>query len=147
MRYKIVRANDAETRSTPGGETTAFLATAAETDGRVSIFDSVLPKGNSAPWHFHESDDEIFYVISGEVEFGVADEELVARSGDLVIAGPLVPSRFLALSDSRLLVINSPGGPSESFLRDMMSLTAPPTPEDEARFVERYGIHLGRGER
>ncbi len=143
-RYKIVRASDAETHSQEGGETTRFLATALETDGRVSIFDSALPQGGSAPWHYHETDDEIFYVISGEVEFGVADQETAARAGDLVIVGPNVARRFAARVDSRLLVINAPGGPSEGFLRDMMNLEEAPTAEDEARFGTKYGTHLGK---
>lgn len=144
MRYSFVKGREAEVQWTPGGETTTFLATASDTDRRVSVFDSRLPEGNLAPWHYHELDDEIFYVIAGRVEFGVADEVFVATAGDLVVAGPLVPRRFVALEESRLLVINAPAGPSEGFLRDVMSLDAPPSPEDERRFVEKYGVHLGK---
>jgi len=144
MRYAFVEAGRAEIRRAEGGETTTFLATAAETGGRVSIFDSALPRGNGAPWHFHDIDDEIFYIISGRVEFGVADEVVIAGPGDLVIAGPRVARRFRALEDSRLLVLNAPAGPSEGFLRDVMSLSGAPTAEDERRFAEQYGIHLGR---
>jgi len=57
----------------------------------VSIFDSFLPRGNEASWHYHEIDDEIFYIVSGKVEFGVAEDEFIASAGDLVIAGPDVP--------------------------------------------------------
>ena len=142
MRYKFVHGSKAERHTQPTGESTTFLATGADTDGRVSIFDSYLSAGNGAPWHFHEADDEIFYVISGEVEFGIDRETVVAKPGDLVIAGPKVHRRFKALVDSHLLVVNAPGGPSEGFLRDVMNLDRTPTAEDRARFVEKYGIHV-----
>ena len=98
--------------------------------------------GNGAPWHFHETDDEIFYIISGEMEFGVDKETIIAKPGDLVIAGPNVHRKFTALADSHLLVVNAPDGPSEGFLRDVMSLDHPPSAEDRARFIEKYGIHV-----
>ncbi|MFT5726566.1 MAG: quercetin dioxygenase-like cupin family protein [Desulforhopalus sp.] len=109
MRYKFVKGSSAERHSDPTGEATTFLATGEDTDGRVSIFDSHLKMGNGAPWHFHETDDEIFYIISGEVEFGVDNETIVAKPGDLVIAGPKVHRKFTALADSHLLVVNALG--------------------------------------
>ena len=144
MRYKHVRAGSSEKYGLDGGEVTSLLATGEDTDNRVSIFDSVLPKGNSAPWHYHEIDDEIFYIISGEIEFGVDKEEFVAGAGDLVIAGPNVPRRFKALSDSRLLVINAPSGPSEGFIRDIskFSQNNPPTEADQKVFIDKYKIHI-----
>ncbi|MGB0848051.1 MAG: cupin domain-containing protein [Thiolinea sp.] len=144
MRYKHVRADSVETHKYDGGEITSFLATGADTDNRVSIFDSKLPKGNEAPWHYHEIDDEIFYIISGEVEFGVDQETFIAHPGDLVIAGPNVPRRFKALVDSHLLVINSPSGPSENFLRDIAAFNPDnlPTAKDKEQFVEKYKIHV-----
>ncbi|WP_281561358.1 cupin domain-containing protein [Thalassomonas sp. RHCl1] len=144
MRYKHVRAGSAEQYGVNGGEMTAILATGKDTDNRVTIFDSQLPKGHGAPWHYHELDDEIFYIISGEVEFGVDKKEFIAGPGDLVIAGPDVPRRFKALSDSKLLVINTPSGPAEGFIREISEFgdSNPPSQADKARFIEQYKIHL-----
>lgn len=142
MRYKFVRSQDAETYSQTSGETNVFLATGADTDGRVSIYDSRLKAGNGAPLHYHVVDDEIFYIISGRVEFGIDAEVVVALPGDLVIAGPGVPRRFRALEDSHMLVVNAPGGPSERFLRDVMTLDQPVTETDRERFAKDYGIHV-----
>lgn len=144
MNVKLVRVGDVETYAQQGGETVAFLATAADTNGRVSIFDSRLAPGATGPWHFHELDYELFYVIAGAVEFGIGDEVIVAHEGDLVIAAPHVPRRFQALRESRMMVINAPGGPSEGFLRDVMNLAGAPNAEDKTRFIERYRIHSGR---
>ncbi len=144
MQYKHVRSGAAESLGVAGGELTAILATGLDTNNQVSIFDSDLPEGNDAPWHYHEIDHEIFYIISGEVEFGADKEEFVALPGDLVIVGPLVPRRFKARSDSKVLVINAPSGPSEGFMRDIATFDTsnPPTEADRARFVEKYKIHF-----
>ena len=144
MRYKHISADSFERYELEGGEITSILASGNDTDNRVSIFDSELPKGNEAPWHYHEIDDEIFYVIAGEVEFGIDKEEFVACSGDLVIADPNVPRRFKALQDSHILVINAPSGPSEGFIRDISSFSrdAPPTAADRQAFIEKYKIHI-----
>lgn len=144
MRYKHIKANEAEQHDFAGGELTSILATGGDTENRVSIFDSLLPKGNSAPWHYHEIDDEIFYIIEGSIEFGVEDHVFVAGKGDLVIAGPNVKRRFKAHSDSRLLVINAPSGPSENFIRDMAKFTdtVRPSPQDIKYFADTYKIHF-----
>jgi quercetin dioxygenase-like cupin family protein len=116
MRYKHVKAGSSEQYRLAGGEITSILATGLDTDNRVSVFDNKLPKGNEALWHYHEIDDEIFYIISGEIKFGVEEENFLTSYGDLVIAGPNVKRRFKAISDSHLLVINTPSGPSENFI-------------------------------
>ncbi|PKG57106.1 cupin domain-containing protein [Shewanella sp. Choline-02u-19] len=144
MRYKHVKAGKAERYYLDQGEMTSILASGADTDDRVSIFDSKLPKGNEAPWHYHEIDDEIFYLISGEIEFGVENEEFVASAGDLVIAGPNVKRRFRAITDSHLLVINAPSGPSEGFIRDISTFSQDnqPTDSDRQAFIDKYRIHI-----
>ena len=60
-RWKFVRAADAEHYDNTGGEKLSILATAVDTAGRVSIYDSKLPEGNAAPWHYHDIDDETFW--------------------------------------------------------------------------------------
>lgn len=144
MRYKHVKAGSTEQYNTATGELTAILAAGEDTDNRVAIFDSTLPQGSGAPWHYHEIDDEIFYIISGEVEFGVEDELFTATAGDIVIAGPYVKRRFTALSDSHVLFINTPGGPAEGFMREISSFTEdnPPTDGDRQRFIDLYKIHF-----
>ncbi len=38
-----------------------------------------------APFHIHHSDDELFYVLSGEIGFIVGDEEFIAPTGSAVL--------------------------------------------------------------
>src|ERR1019366_2126280 len=64
------------------GEQITVLASGAQT-GSYEIFHQAGPEGSGPPPHSHPW-DEAFYVIRGEIAFGVADKELVARAGTLV---------------------------------------------------------------
>eukprot|EP01137_Pigoraptor_chileana_P011193 Opistho-2@61679 len=145
---KYVRGASAEQLHIDGGEITRILFSGADAGGRLSLYESILPKGNLAPYHYHEIDVEIFYIIDGQVEFCVDGEVFVAHPGDAVLAGPLVKRRFTAVTDARLIVINSPAGPSEGLMRDIASL-APgqhPPPEMVEKFENVYKIHIVRDE-
>ena len=64
------------------GEQITVLASGAQT-GTYEIFLQAGPEGSGPPPHNHPW-DEAFYVIRGEVAFGVGDVESVAISGTLV---------------------------------------------------------------
>lgn len=64
------------------GEQITVLASGAQT-GSYEIFLQAGPEGSGPPPHNHPW-DEAFYVIRGEVAFGVGDVERVAVPGTLV---------------------------------------------------------------
>lgn len=64
------------------GEQLTVLVSGAQT-GSYEIFHQVGPEGSGPPPHSHPW-DEAFYVIRGEIAFGVGDEEMVAQPGALV---------------------------------------------------------------
>jgi quercetin dioxygenase-like cupin family protein len=64
------------------GEQIIVLASGAQTGG-YEIFLQAGPEGSGPPPHNHPW-DESFYVVSGEIAFGIADSEMVAVPGTLV---------------------------------------------------------------
>lgn len=64
------------------GEQLTILASGAQT-GSYEIFHQVGPEGSGPPPHNHPW-DEAFYVIRGEIAFGVGDKEMIAQPGTLV---------------------------------------------------------------
>ena len=144
--FKFTREN-AEKYEAPSGELTYILSTAAETDGKVTVFDAYFPKGAGVPWHIHKMDEELFLVIEGKYTVGIGDEEFELGPGEMAIAGLDVPRAFWATTDNaRMIVINAPGGPAEGFIRYMQSLTGPPGPEVFQRCEEEFGVIFGRGD-
>lgn len=144
--FKITQEN-AEKYEAPTGELTYFLSTAAETDGKVTVFDAYFPKGAGVPWHIHKIDEELFYVISGKYKVGIGDEEFELGPGEMAIAGLDVPRAFWALTDNaRMIVINAPAGPAEEFIRYMQSLTGPPDETVLAHCEKEFGVIFGKGD-
>ena len=58
------------------GEQITVLASGAQT-GSYEIFRQAGPEGSGPPPHFHPW-DESFYVVKGDIAFGVADKDMVA---------------------------------------------------------------------
>ena len=78
----VVTADQASRPLNVVGEKITVLASAAQTGG-YEIFLQVGPEGSGPPPHNHPW-DESFYVIKGEIAFGIGDSEMVASTGTLV---------------------------------------------------------------
>ena len=49
------------------GSLMTFLATGEDSHGQFALIEAVARKGNVPPAHIHHREDEIFYVLEGEV--------------------------------------------------------------------------------
>lgn len=56
-----------------------------DTDGRVACIEASVPPGAGSPPHRHLREDEVFFLISGELEFLDNDRTFLARQGDFVM--------------------------------------------------------------
>jgi quercetin dioxygenase-like cupin family protein len=122
------------------GENITVLASGAQT-GSYEIFLQVGPENSGPPPHSHPW-DESFYVIRGEIAFGVGDTETVASAGTLVHlpAGTTHWFRF-GKGGGEMLSMTSREGASRMFT-DMDREIAPAKPDLE-KLVEigrRYGL-------
>ena len=76
------------------------------------------PRGLAAPLHFHEHDDEGFYVQSGKIGFVVGDRTIEASAGSFILAPKGVRHTFIfASDDAKLLLLLSPGSDHEHLFR------------------------------
>ena len=78
----VVTADQASRPLNVVGEKITVLASGAQTGG-YEIFLQVGPEGSGPPPHNHPW-DESFYVIKGEIAFGIGDSEMVASTATLV---------------------------------------------------------------
>jgi len=139
------------------GDRYTVRITGAETGGRLAMFDFHLPPGGGPPLHVHANEDEIFYVLSGELTFYVRDERLTVRAGESLHAVRNVPHRFRNESAAPVtaLCIATPAGLEDFFAEVGTPLTSadapipPPSESDIARILAiapRYGIQMLAGE-
>ncbi|BCJ65818.1 cupin domain-containing protein [Polymorphospora rubra] len=94
------------------GNLVTVKAAGAQTRGRLTVAEFVNPPGFAPPLHRHQTEDELFYVISGTAEFRCAGEVLPAGPGDLVLLPVGLPHTFLVGPDEplRTLQITTPSG-------------------------------------
>jgi quercetin dioxygenase-like cupin family protein len=127
-------------------------ASAADTDGQLTIVEVTEPPGAQAPLHVHHREDEGFWILDGDVTFHVGDVTIEARAGDFAWGPRDVPHRYTVGPDGcRMLFILTPAG-FEGLVRDMSEpaaeRTLPPASDEAsdmarvARVAQAYGCEL-----
>ena len=53
----------------PVGGAIVFKATAAETGGTMTVFETIVAPGEGPPLHVHANEDEAVYVLEGDLDF------------------------------------------------------------------------------
>ena len=60
------------------------LVTSGQTAGRYSIVEQLMPGRSGPPPHTHDRNDEVFYILEGEVALQLGDATAAAHAGQLV---------------------------------------------------------------
>jgi uncharacterized cupin superfamily protein len=104
----------------------ATVKVSAGTDGSISAVEFLAPRGFGPPMHCHLEEDEIVYVLEGEVAFRTHDHEVVASTGGLANLPHGVPHTFQVLSDSaRMLSITASATGAPRFDQMVTALGTP----------------------
>ena len=91
-----------------------ILATAAETEGRLDLSDSVLAPGHATPLHLHTRYEERLWVASGSLTVWAGPDKVTLRSGDYYAVPMNVPHAVRSGPDgAHALLISSPAGFAE----------------------------------
>jgi quercetin dioxygenase-like cupin family protein len=92
-------------------------ARAGDTGGALGVLEGTFyHEGYGPPLHVHSREDEVIYVLEGQIRFAVGDDEFVAGAGSWVWQPRGVPHSFRVESEgARALVIFTPGGGERMF--------------------------------
>jgi len=111
-------ADDGEAHWVIGG-LYSYRALHAET-GAYFACEVQAPEGFAIPVHFHDDEEEGFYVAQGEVTILVDETERRLAVGGFALAPRGVRHAFrLESADARLLLLLSPGPKHEALFREM----------------------------
>ena len=135
------------------GDVYTIKLTGAETGGRCAVFEFFVPLGGGPPPHVHHREDELFYVVEGELTFTVAGATFPVPAGGFLATPRDIPHAFRNTSDrpARAVVIVTPAGLENFFLEvgtpwdDATRSPGPPSPDEVARLVAaapRYGLEV-----
>jgi quercetin dioxygenase-like cupin family protein len=110
-----------------------FLTTGQDTQGQFALTEQVSRQGHVPPPHIHHREDELFYVLEGEMTFSVGDRTIKATPGTLAFVPRGVVHSFALDSELvRMLVMFTPAG-FEGFFKECSvpapSMTLPPPAE------------------
>lgn len=122
-----------------------FLLDHAETDGRLSSFEFVVPPGARVPApHFHEAVDEMIYGLEGTLTFTVDGQPHSIGPGDSCFVPRGVVHGFTnqGTTMTRTLAVLTPGSIHSAYFRELAALVAggPPDPAKIADVMRRHGL-------
>ncbi len=94
------------------GARVVIKASGEDTVGQLSVMESTCPPGLSVPAHVHTGEDEMFYLLAGEMQGFCDDDQWTATPGSFVFVPRNRPHGFTVTSDEsvRALVIVGPAG-------------------------------------
>ena len=122
------------------GEAITVKIDSAQTEGRYAVIEEVSPVGGGPPLHVHRHEDEVFYVLEGEVEFQLGDQRFRAKGGSTAYLPRDIPHTFrnVGRMPSKVLVMIIPAR-FVGFFDEVHALTKP-TPEQAMELGKTYGL-------
>ena len=125
-----------------------FKVSGDDTGGAFSVVEHPIEPGTLVPPHVHEREDELTYVLEGEIGARVGDREFDRiTAGSYLLKPRLVPHAFwnAAGAPARILEIIFPAG-FERFFVELAELVARGAAPDEVDAAgRRYGHSLHQG--
>ncbi|HWH45181.1 MAG TPA: cupin domain-containing protein [Thermoleophilaceae bacterium] len=142
----VVEAGEGESVSL-GGVGVDFKIPAGMTGRAFAIVEHPVDPGRLVPPHIHYREDELSYVLKGEIGARIGDRDYVAGQGSYVVKPRGIPHTFwnAGPEPALLLEVIWPAG-FENFFAELGELTAtsPPEelPERRAELARRYDHHF-----
>ena len=98
-----------------------------DTGGAYCLLEVSLASGMAVPRHTHTREDEVYFVLAGELEVIVGEKSFVLRPGDTLLAPRDIPHKLRNSGDitNHYLLVFSPSG----FEKFIMA-TAVPAPDN-----------------
>ena len=133
------------------GDRYTFLVTGEESGGSMFALDCLVGAGGGPPPHRHLAEDELFYIVEGEISFTANAETRAVRAGESVFVarGTAHSYRNVGGAPARMVAVYTPSGMEGWFrevfipVEDPTADPPPVTPELIQRMLEagpRYNV-------
>ncbi len=151
QRAEVIREEDTEVMWL-GGFGVRYLVEGGQTGGDYALVEHpIRPRALAAETHIHAREDEVSYVVEGEVGVQLDGREFVARAGDVIFKPRNVPHAFWNAGDTpaRIIDLITPAG-FEQFFREIAPLAEagwddPESLERLGEIGDRYGLTFPEG--
>jgi quercetin dioxygenase-like cupin family protein len=161
---ELVLPGDGDMVTLQGGVGVVFKVPGSLTSGQLAIVEHPVPLDALVVPHQHTKEDELSYVLEGEIGVMIGDQEFIAPTGSYVFKPRNIPHAFWnnGTTPARLIELIFPSGLEDAFRematlsidRAMAGMDAARRSEISARygttprfdllpaFAERHGIQL-----
>ena len=105
--YVLREAEGQSYRWSPFGYLFTIKAVGDEMDRDIAFIEFATERGKEPPSHVHEGEDEVFYILSGELTFICGENAIDAGPNDFVFLPANVPHAYTVKTDGlvHLLVV------------------------------------------
>jgi len=130
-----------------GGLDVIFKLTGDQVAGAYAVVEHVLAPGQlGSPPHTHANEDEVSFVLEGEIGVQIGGDVFTAPAGTYVIKPRGIAHAFWNASaePAKFVEIVSPPGFEQYFIEvaDLLASGGPPDMEALAQIAARYGLTM-----
>ena len=113
----IRNAGEGEQLCFAGGGVFTIKAAAADTRGDFILFEDRVVRGKTTPLHLHPQEDELVYVLDGEILVHIDEAKHRVGKGGMFYAPRGIAHAFLVTSETAHLLCLQTPGTGERFYR------------------------------
>ena len=140
---KLVTQDDGHKINVMGDNQNIKLS-GADTAGQFTLIEQNNQPGMGIPAHVHEHEDEIFQVLSGQVEMTISGETRTLNAGDLVFCPKGIPHawKVVGAQPAKAMLSIFPAG-LENMFEELAQM--PPGPPDLAQVAQicgKFGVRF-----
>lgn len=138
----VVLPNGGESLVIGGGE---FIhkVKSGDTNNVFSVIEIITPPGQGVSSHVHEKEDELVYLLQGEIEVTLGDQTMKAVPGVMALLPRGIPHSFVNVGDTHSIIIDTilPGA-FDNYFVEMAALyeSGEPTQEEVDALSVKYSI-------
>lgn len=120
----VVAPGDGVTLDGPVGGPLQLALRGSQTGGSVTALENIVAPGEGPPLHTHDEQDEIWFVVEGDLRFRLGDDVVAAPTGSWAFVPRRTAHCFqnAGTSPARILVLFTPAG-MEAFFERFSALT------------------------
>ena len=97
------------------GVEVTFLVENKHTGGRFGVLEYVSKPGHEPPPHWHEHEDEVFYIVEGHFEMHCGDQVFQVKAGECIFLPKRKPHGFIIRSPRlRAICVIQPSGAEQA---------------------------------
>jgi quercetin dioxygenase-like cupin family protein len=124
------------------GQRSWLRAAAAQTGGSMGLVEQIVDAGFESPYHIHRAEDELFYLLEGDVSFISGDHRGRVGAGGMAFLPRDLPHGFRVEGSAaaRLLIFTTPAG-FEGFVGELSEPQPPTAPPDLERLMRVATAH------